>query len=56
MGLHRFRPDPKDVVSKTITPHASYLEMRIDGQTLFKKGYIAKPGMTIWLEDDETLD
>ncbi len=52
----RFRPQPSDIVERTITPHASSLEMTLSGETIYKRGFIAQPGMTIRLEQGELLD
>ena len=45
-----------DIVERTVTPHASFLEMALKGETLWKRGYVAQPHMTIWLEEGESLD
>jgi hypothetical protein len=45
-----------DIVERTVTPHASFLEMTLKGETLWKRGYVARPHMTIWLEEGESLD
>lgn len=52
----RLNARPEDIVERTITPHASFLEMTLKGESLWKRGYVARPGMTIWLEEGETLD
>lgn len=52
----RFPPRPQDIVERTITPHASYLEMSLKGEVIWKRGFIAQPSMTIWLQRGETLD
>jgi hypothetical protein len=46
----------QDVVRRTITPHASYLEMTLRGDVLWKTGYVARPGYTFFIEQGETLD
>jgi hypothetical protein len=46
----------EDIVERTITPHASFLEMTLKGETLWKRGYVAEPHMTIWAKPGETLD
>jgi hypothetical protein len=46
----------EDIVERTITPHASFLEMTLKGEILWKRGYVAQPHMTIWLEEGESLD
>jgi hypothetical protein len=45
-----------DIVERAVTPHASFLEMKLKGETLWKRGYVAQPHMTIWLNEGETLD
>lgn len=52
----RFPPRPEDFQERSITPHASYLEMSLKGETLWKRGFIAQPHMTIWIQKGETLD
>jgi hypothetical protein len=52
----RFPPRPEDFQERSITPHASYLEMTLKGQTLWKRGYVAQPFMTIWINKGENLD
>jgi hypothetical protein len=52
----RFPPRPEDFQERTITPHASYLEMSLKGQVLWKRGFIAEPHMVIWVQRGETLD
>ncbi len=34
----------------------SMLEMTLNGEPLWKRGGIAQPGMTIWLQKDESLE
>ncbi len=46
----------KDIVERTITPHASHLELTLDGETVWQRGYIARPGHIFYLEVGETLD
>ncbi len=46
----------KDIVERTITPHASQLEMTLDGATVWKRGYVARPGYIFFLEKGESLD
>jgi hypothetical protein len=46
----------EDIVQRTITPHASYLEMSLRGDILWKRGYIARPGHIFFIERGETLD
>ena len=36
----RFPPRPEDIQERTITPHASYLEMSLKGQVLWKRGFV----------------
>jgi hypothetical protein len=52
----RFRPRPEDIQERSITPHASYLEMTLGGDTLWKRGFVAQPHMVIYLEQGESLD
>lgn len=52
----RFPPRPEDFQERSITPHASYLEMALKGETLWKRGFIAQPHMTIWIQKGENLD
>jgi WD40 repeat protein len=52
----RFPPRPEDFQERTVTPHASYLEMSLKGEVLWKRGFIAQPNMVIWIEKGETLD
>jgi hypothetical protein len=51
----RWPPRPEDFQEHTITPHASYLEMTLNGEGLWKRGFVARPYMTIWMEKNETL-
>jgi hypothetical protein len=53
---NRFPPRPDDYEERTITPHASYLEMTFKGETLWKRGFVAQPHMVIWMQQGETLD
>jgi hypothetical protein len=46
----------KDIVERTITPHASYLEMTLHGEVVWKRGYLARPGAIFFLEKGESLD
>jgi hypothetical protein len=46
----------QDIVERTITPHASYLEMSLRGEVLWKRGYIARPGHIFFIERGETVD
>lgn len=46
----------KDIVERTITPHASYLELSLAGEPLWKRGYVATPGLVIYLKAGESLD
>ena len=52
----RFPPRPEDIQERTITPHATYLEMSLKGDVLWKRGFVAQPHMTIWMQQGETLD
>ena len=52
----RWPPRPEDIQERTVTPHASYLEMSLKGEALWKRGFIAQPFMTIWMNQGETLD
>jgi hypothetical protein len=45
-----------DIVERTVTPHASYLELSLDGESLWKQGYVASPGHVIFRNDNESLD
>jgi hypothetical protein len=45
-----------DIVERTITPHASYLELSLDGESLWKQGYVASPGHVIFCNQNESLD
>jgi WD40 repeat protein len=49
-------PDPKDIITKTITPHESSVSMQLHGKTIWLRGYLAKPGQTIRLKPEETID
>ncbi len=53
---NRFPPRPQDIVERTITPHATYLEMSLKGKVLWRRGFVAEPRVTIWLQNGETLD
>jgi hypothetical protein len=44
------------IEERTITPHMSTLEMSLSGEVLWKRGGVAKPNMTIWLQKDESLE
>jgi WD40 repeat protein len=46
----------QDIVRRTITPHASYLELSLRGDAIWKKGYIARPGHVFFVERGESLD
>jgi hypothetical protein len=46
----------EDIQERTVTPHASYLEMTYKGEELWKRGFVAKPFMTIWMNQGENLD
>jgi hypothetical protein len=52
----RWPPRPEDFQERTITPHASYLEMTLNDELLWKRGFVAQPHMTIWLKQGESLD
>ncbi len=52
----RFPPRPQDIQERTITPHASYLEMSLKGEVLWKRGFIAQPHVIIFIQPGETLD
>jgi hypothetical protein len=52
----RFPVRPEDIVERTITPHASHLEMTLHGESLWKRGYIATAGMMIFKQEGESLD
>ena len=52
----RFPVRPTDIVERTITPHASSLEMTLKGETLMTRGYVARPGGLIVVNEGETLD
>ncbi|HVT29541.1 MAG TPA: SHD1 domain-containing protein [Lacipirellulaceae bacterium] len=53
---NRFPPRPQDIVERSITPHATYLEMSLKGQILWRRGFVAEPRVMIWLQKGETLD
>ncbi len=44
------------IEERTITPHMSTLEMTLNGEKLWKRGGVAQPHMTIWVQKDETLE
>jgi hypothetical protein len=44
------------IEERTITPHLSTLEMTLNGEKLWKRGGVAQPNMTIWVQKDETLE
>ena len=52
----RFRARPEDIQERSITPHASYLEMTLGGDAMWKRGFVAQPHMVVYLEQGETLD
>jgi hypothetical protein len=52
----RFPVRPGDFVERTITPHASTMEMSLKGETLWTRGYVARPGGLIIVNEGETLD
>jgi hypothetical protein len=53
---NRFPVRESDIAERTVTPHASYLELSLNGEPLWKRGYIAGPGHIIFLNDGEGLD
>jgi hypothetical protein len=53
---NRFPPRPDDIEERTITPYATYLEMSLKGESLWKRGFIAMPHMVVWVEPGESLD
>ncbi len=53
---NRFPPRPEDIQERSITPHATYLEMSLKDEVLWKRGFVAQPHMTIWMQEGETLD
>lgn len=56
MSRHQIDPDAWDIVTRTITPSISRLEIRRNGQELWAVGSLAEPGQTIWIRGGETLD
>jgi WD40 repeat protein len=52
----RFPPGPEDIQERSITPHATYLEMSLKDEVLWKRGFVAQPHMVIWMQEGETLD
>lgn len=52
----RFPPRPGDIQERTITPHASYLEMSLQGKVLWKRGFVAEPHVMIVVQRGESLD
>lgn len=52
----RWPARPEDFQDHTITPHASYLEMRLKDQVLWQRGFVARPHMVIWVNEGETLE
>jgi hypothetical protein len=52
----RWPPRPEDFQERMITPHASYLEMTLNDEPLWKRGFVARPHMTIWIKQGESLD
>ncbi len=52
----RFPVRPGDIVERTITPHASTLEMTLKGEPLWTRGYVARPGGLIIVNEGESLD
>ena len=55
-GRDTFRVRPEDIVEKTVTPHASFIQLTLKGEKVWERGYVAQPGTMIWLNSDETLD
>jgi len=53
---NRFPPRPEDIVERLITPHSSYLEMKLGDKVLWKRGYVARPQVLIDIREGETLD
>jgi hypothetical protein len=45
-----------DIQERAITPHASYLQMSLNDKELWKRGFVARPMMTIWMKQGESLD
>lgn len=57
IGFHPFsRPRPEDIVERTITPHVSFLMVTFRAQKIWEDGYLAQPGQTIYLKENESLD
>lgn len=54
--MHRHRPRPQDIQTRTIVPHISRLEIRHDGEEVWAIGSLAQPGQMIWMEEGENLD
>ncbi len=52
----RFPVRKGDIVERTVTPHASYLQMSLGNEVLWKRGFVAQPGMLIVLMNGESLD
>ncbi|MCO6045175.1 SHD1 domain-containing protein [Aeoliella sp. ICT_H6.2] len=55
-GRSRFSVQPGDIVERTITPSPSSLTLSYKGQSVWRRGNMGQPGMTIWMRDGETLD
>lgn len=53
---NRFPVRESDIVERTITPHSSFLGMTLNGESLWERGYYARPGHMIYLEEGESLD
>ncbi|QDU58904.1 SHD1 domain-containing protein [Aeoliella mucimassa] len=56
MGPDRFRARPEDIVERTITPHPSSLTLTYRGKKIWGHGNMGKPGMTIWMDENESVD
>ncbi len=55
-GHRTFRPRPEDILERTIVPHTSSLTMKLGNEVIWEKGHVARPGMTIWLNEGESVD
>lgn len=55
-GRSRFNVRPEDIIERTIVPSPSSLTMSYQGQSVWRQSNMGQPGMTIWMNDGESLD
>ncbi|TWT32231.1 hypothetical protein KOR34_39930 [Posidoniimonas corsicana] len=45
-----------EVITRTITPYQTKIAMLVGGREVYSRGQTYSPGMTIWLEEGESID